>query len=158
MVSCLPVQTFLDLPVFKCTCKRSLISEKLTFNQFPWDCAQLIVIKGSFLHLLELWIAWANSSLPVPLSPCINTFEELSAAIFASLIHSLNLSSFPIISSKVNFCISTYHIVLPFLHSLYLSKGIYYANEFTVFISNRYCRLNKMYCILCIFNYELLST
>ena len=42
--------------------------------------AQLTGMNGCPARLLAEWMAWANSSLPVPLSPQIMTGEELVAA------------------------------------------------------------------------------
>ena len=47
------------------------------------------------------WMLWANSSLPVPLSPQIMTGEELVAAERASWMHSCRASSRPTMLEKV---------------------------------------------------------
>ena len=39
--------------------------------------AQFIIMRGSFLRLLRLWISLATSSLPLPLSPWISTVTSV---------------------------------------------------------------------------------
>ena len=63
--------------------------------------AQLTGMKGCPARLLAEWMAWANSSLPVPLSPQIMTGEELVAAERASWMHSCRASSRPTMLEKV---------------------------------------------------------
>ena len=54
-----------------------------------------------FTLLLALWMAWASTSFPVPLSPVIKMVEGLSEMLRAySFTHRISLLR-PIISSKV---------------------------------------------------------
>ncbi len=56
--------------------------------------------KGPCPREEALWVAWANSSLPVPVSPMINTRLSAEAAILASLIWRMNSGALPLMSSK----------------------------------------------------------
>ena len=43
----------------------------------------MMATKGSRLRALAAWMAWAKSSLPVPLSPLMRMAAELAAIFFA---------------------------------------------------------------------------
>ena len=64
--------------------------------------AQLILIKGPFFLSLALWMAVANTSLPVPLSPVkrigVGVLQIRDKIFFYSII----LSEIPIIDSKIS--------------------------------------------------------
>lgn len=62
--------------------------------------AQFTLIKGPALLRLSRWIEWANNSLPVPLSPEINTVESLGATRRAIALTAFNLGLSPIMSSN----------------------------------------------------------
>ena len=62
--------------------------------------AQFIATKGPLAEALALWIAWATNSLPVPLSPIINTFESLLAAFLLAAIIFFTGKESPIMLSK----------------------------------------------------------
>ena len=63
---------------------------------------QLIATNGSCVRRLLLWIAWANISFPVPLSPVISTAALCFAAIRAASIASAKICEVPMMSLKVN--------------------------------------------------------
>ena len=60
-----------------------------------------MAMNGPFFLSLPLCIAWANSSLPVPLSPRISTLETLRDAVLQSFLHSITGAESPIIESSV---------------------------------------------------------
>ena len=62
-----------------------------------------IATKGWSFRWLKLWIAWANSSLPVPLSPTIRTLEAFLAATLANLICSWSMPFLPLMSPNSYF-------------------------------------------------------
>ncbi len=69
-------------------------------NKGSGMAAQFIAINGPFPLLLELCIALANNSFPVPLSPLIRTVESLFVIFLAAcLIFSISDDS-PTISSN----------------------------------------------------------
>ncbi len=43
--------------------------------------AQFTLIKGPWLRRLMRWIAWATSSLPVPVSPKMRTVASLAETV-----------------------------------------------------------------------------
>jgi len=63
---------------------------------------QFNATKPESFRSLALWIAWAKTSLPVPLSPVIKMVEGLFATIFAFFTSDLMALLFSVISAKVN--------------------------------------------------------
>ena len=59
-------------------------------------------MNGALRRGLALWMAWANISLPVPLSPVISTLLGLAAAQAAVSLAERNAGAVPFRSSKVN--------------------------------------------------------
>ena len=68
--------------------------------------AQLTATKGPRRRLLALWMLWAKSSLPVPVSPVISTVDSVDANLCALVITSSMLSSVEIRS--LNACFATW--------------------------------------------------
>ena len=62
---------------------------------------QLMATKGSLDRGPLLWMAWANISLPVPLSPVMRTEELCRAAIWAASMAERSTGSSPMMSWKV---------------------------------------------------------
>ena len=60
------------------SCPNSSLSSKVSGK-----AAQLMATNGRVARGLALWMACANSSLPVPLSPVINTFKGVAAYLRA---------------------------------------------------------------------------
>jgi hypothetical protein len=48
-------------------------------SRFSGTAAQFTAMKGLSARALALWMAWANSSFPVPLSPVISTVKSVRA-------------------------------------------------------------------------------
>src|SRR6056297_927597 len=69
-------------------------------NKSFGKAAQFCAINSWFFRREALCILWAKSSLPVPVSPYINTDESLLAHFIASLTELLNLGFWPIISAN----------------------------------------------------------
>ena len=63
--------------------------------------AQLMRTKGCILRGLPWWMAWANSSLPVPLSPVIKTGRSLAVALSASFFRPRMAAPCPMMLRKV---------------------------------------------------------
>ena len=65
--------------------------------------AQLTATKGQRLRGLALWMLWASTSFPVPLSPMRRILELVRLYFFAVFITEAMDGEDPIISEKVSF-------------------------------------------------------
>ena len=89
--------------------KAPLLNPKNSLSRrFSGMAPQLTEINGPLLLLLNRWIPFATSSLPVPLSPVINTVVSYLATLFARSNNSFISRLSPIISSNPSpFCNSS---------------------------------------------------
>ena len=70
---------------------------------FSLKAAQFRATKGLFLRGLFWWMAWATSSLPVPVSPWISTVALVGAIRLSRSITSRIWRLSPMTPSKPNF-------------------------------------------------------
>ena len=70
---------------------------------FSLKAAQFRATNGLFLRGLFWWMAWATSSLPVPVSPWISTLASVGAMRFSRSITSCICGLLPMTPSKPNF-------------------------------------------------------
>src|SRR5205085_9021668 len=90
--------------IFHCSCKSAfLVAKKLTFQQFREKALQLSARNDLSFLLLAVWMDWANTSLPVPVSPKSNTVVSVGATFFSKATASRMALDCPMILSKLYF-------------------------------------------------------